>query len=381
MFKKSSVLFSKAKSVIKGVAKRLGLTIIDETENNENDVDKQNKELAIVKNFYYRPDIVYTCLGMRDSMAIWKDGKKITLQRHYLTLFLHEAFAIFKQDSPNIKLGFSKFCSLQPDNVLLLSQSNFWDDILSNVSLNETSTGELFEKTKEDFIEFFHHVSIKRIQSDAFLNDKNNPSVRILQIDFAMSYSCENQNEVQSALWARSSVTLFTAASFFKNECKSYVICSDCHHKDKDTVFVFVNHIYDLIMANCSDSHINDVIWSDELSSEFKNKFMVRLLQYLFKKHNKSFWWKYFATSHGKGVVDGNGGNLKRLVKQKTMSQGGGVIVQSAQDFANLAATLVPSTKVIYISEAEINSEIAAKKPWTNTETILFRDIFLSDSK
>ncbi|KAF2897958.1 hypothetical protein ILUMI_08210 [Ignelater luminosus] len=57
--------------------------------------------------------------------------------------------------------------------------------------IHETSTGELFEKNKEDFIEFLHHVSIKRIQSDAFLNDKNNPSVRILQIDFAMSYSCE----------------------------------------------------------------------------------------------------------------------------------------------------------------------------------------------
>ncbi|KAF2892249.1 hypothetical protein ILUMI_13926, partial [Ignelater luminosus] len=241
------------------VAKRLGLTIIDETEKNEYDVDKQNKELEIVKNFYYRPDIVYTCPGMRDSIAVRKDGKKITLPRHYLTLFLREAFAIFKQDSPNIKLGFSKFCSLRPDNVLLLKHmpleqckcklhenfamklkglkitysQKFWDDILCNVSLNsscwknicdvccnlknmnepnvmsqvpiwkewvktddkkyrlithETSTGELFE-IKEDFIEFLHHVSIKRIQSDAFLNDKNNPSVRILQIDFAISYS------------------------------------------------------------------------------------------------------------------------------------------------------------------------------------------------
>ncbi|KAF2894821.1 hypothetical protein ILUMI_11354 [Ignelater luminosus] len=46
----------KQKSVIKGVAKRLGLKIIDETEKNE------NKELEIVKNFYYRPDIVYHIL-------------------------------------------------------------------------------------------------------------------------------------------------------------------------------------------------------------------------------------------------------------------------------------------------------------------------------
>ncbi|KAF2888347.1 hypothetical protein ILUMI_17826 [Ignelater luminosus] len=192
------------------------------------------------------------------------------------------------------------------------------DDKKYRLIIHETSTGKLFEKIKEDFIEFLHHVSIKKIQSDTFLNDKNNPFVRILQIDFAMSYSCEYQNEVQSALWARSSVTLFTAASFFNNKCKSYVICSDCHSKDKDTVFVFVNHIYDLIMANCTDSLINGAYGA---MNHLQNlKFMVRLLQYLSKKHNKSFWWKYFATSHGKGVVDGIGGNLKRLVKQKARS-------------------------------------------------------------
>ncbi|KAF2896563.1 hypothetical protein ILUMI_09613 [Ignelater luminosus] len=156
----------------------------------------------------------------------------------------------------------------------VMSQVTIWkewvkaNDKKYRLIIHETSTGELFEKIKEDFIEFLHHVSSKRIQTDTFLNDKNNPFIRILQIDFAMSYSCEYQNEVQRALWARSSVTLFTAASFFNNE-------------------------YD-----------------------------------------------------------------------------GGVIVRSAQDFANLVATLVPSTKVIYILEAEINSEIAAKKPWTDTETI-----------
>ena len=36
--------------------------------------------------------------------------------------------------------------------------------------------------------------------------------VRVLQMDFAMNYACEYQNEVQSALWSRESVMLFTAA-------------------------------------------------------------------------------------------------------------------------------------------------------------------------
>ena len=71
---------------------------------------------------------------------------------------------------------------------------------------------------------------------------------------------------------------------------------------------------------------IQSVISSDGPASEFKNKFMVKLLHHLSLKFQRTFMWKYSATSHGKGIVDGIGGNVKRLVKQKMLSQGGNIV-------------------------------------------------------
>lgn len=48
-----------------------------------------------VKDFYFQPNIVYTCPGMRDFITVWSEGKKYKLQKHYLLMFLKEAYALF----------------------------------------------------------------------------------------------------------------------------------------------------------------------------------------------------------------------------------------------------------------------------------------------
>ena len=52
---------------------------------------------------------------------------------------------------------------------------------------------------------------------------------------------------------------------------------------------------------NCNAD--TETIFTDGPSSEFKNKFMMKLLNQLSLQYNKTFEWKYFATFHGKGVV------------------------------------------------------------------------------
>lgn len=263
-----------------------------------------------VKAFYFRPDIVYTCPGANDFVVVWENGIKKTCQKHYLTMYLREAFCIFKEFNSSIKIGFSKFCSLRPKNVLLMKDTpsdqckcithenfmfkvkglkqnycnDWWCKILCDPSLNskcwknecdtcsdgkqitlsmdlskicvwkqwkknsdnklrlvnhETCSGELKDKLIDSIHIMMNHVNLKRIQADEFQKDKLNENVRILQVDFAMSFGCEYQNEVQSALWSRTSVLLFTAASFYKGNCQTYLICSDANAKDKDTVLVF----------------------------------------------------------------------------------------------------------------------------------------------
>ncbi|XP_063222491.1 uncharacterized protein LOC134531000 isoform X3 [Bacillus rossius redtenbacheri] len=213
------------------------------------------------------------------------------------------------------------------------------------------------------------HVNTKRIQHDEFEKDKANGTKRVLEVDFAMSFSCEYQNEIQSALWSRASVVLFTAAVFCNGNCKTYILCSDTNNKDKDTVFVFLDFFYtEILKENSAISE--EIIWSDGPSSEFKNKFMVKTLEILNQKHNRTFTWKYFATSHGKGVVDGVGGNIKRLVRMKMMTQGEGCTIQSAKDFAEVAAQLDTKSHLWYIEEDHIRNEILSQNPWRNVPSI-----------
>ena len=134
----------------------------------------------------------------------------------------------------------------------------------------------------------------------------------VLQINFAMSYSCEYHNEVQGALWSRESVMLVTAVMTYKSQCQTYLIVSDSREKGKDTVAVFIDFLYENCCAHKCEEYI---IWSDGPTYEFKNKFMAKFLQILSQKYQHPFSWKYFTASHGKGVLDGVGGQAKSIVR------------------------------------------------------------------
>ena len=98
-----------------------------------------------------------------------------------------------------------------------------------------------------------------------------------------------------------------------------------------------------------------EVIWTDGPSSEFKNRFTAAFLKQLSGKYNKTFTWKYFASLHGKGVVNGIGGREKSLVRSTVMSkQSSAPVVQSTSDFAAVVSKLMPSTKVILIEDRNI---------------------------
>ena len=88
------------------------------------------------------------------------------------------------------------------------------------------------------------------------------------------------------------------------------------------------------------------IIWSDDLDSEFKNRYMRRLIQRLSPAYKKPFMWKFIATAHGKGVVDSVGGWAKSFVHKKVMSLGKNQsIVQDAESFCKLAKQLNQATK------------------------------------
>ena len=105
-----------------------------------------------------------------------------------------------------------------------------------------------------------------------------------------MAYQCEYQNEIQSALWSRGSVNLFTAASMYKGHCQTYLFTTNSKHKDKNSILVSVEYIYvNFLLKNDNNKLVVEIIWTDGPSSDRKNKYTVEILRRLSEKYNKSF--------------------------------------------------------------------------------------------
>lgn len=64
--------------------------------------------------------------------------------------------------------------------------------------------------------------------------------------------------------------------------------------------------------------------------------------------------WHFFATSHGKGAVDGVGGTVKRCVSAAILSRK--VVVNNASSFAKVAEACCPNIMVILVLERDINA-------------------------
>ena len=224
------------------------------------------------------------------------------------------------------------------------------------IVIKEVRVGEVLDEVQESCGKVKEHQNVKRSQASEFQKDLMDDSGRVLQIDYAMAYQCELQNETMGALWTRGSVNLFACAIYHRSETKPIIFCTDYKRKAKFSTGIFLNMIYSDFMSP-NENIDTEIIWSDGPSSEFKNKYMCFLIQELSKKHGKPFIWKFSATSHGKGVVDGVGGKIKSSVHKKVMSLGKDqAVVQGSKSFAKLTSELSKSTRVIHVSKEKVDA-------------------------
>lgn len=162
---------------------------------------------------------------------------------------------------------------------------------------------------------------IKREQADFFRTKTQQPEEGevIVQMDFSENYETKEQ------------ITIFTAVAWFRSNqevtTKSYVFVSDYLSHDKYAVDVFTKKIIQDL--HISGPHIMHTlhIFSDGAASQFKQKYNLCNITFIpdVKVH-----WHFFATSHGKGSVDGIGGQVKRDAWLAALS---GAKIQNAHDF------------------------------------------------
>jgi len=104
-------------------------------------------------------------------------------------------------------------------------------------------------------------------------------------------------------------------------------------------------------------------IWSDGPSSQFKNRFIATSLNTLEEEFTVKLNWNYFATSHGKGPVDGIGGSLKRQVFDQVIKRK--CLVINAADFVQASKLAGTNIFVQEITEKHIierNSSLDMKQ-------------------
>ena len=74
----------------------------------------------MVKAFYERDDLSRQAPGRKDSKKfLQEDGTRCQVQVRHLTFSILEAYALFKEAYPNVKIGKSKFADLRPKHVLV----------------------------------------------------------------------------------------------------------------------------------------------------------------------------------------------------------------------------------------------------------------------
>ncbi|XP_063222679.1 uncharacterized protein LOC134531076 isoform X2 [Bacillus rossius redtenbacheri] len=223
--------------------------------------------------------------------------------------------------------------------------------------VSETGTvSDCVKKIQMQMIAFKLHQYVKRKQSKHFEDAKKNFSTHdaVIQIDFAENYTAVSQDEIQSAHWTQRQTTIFTAVVWLEcNKVYNYAIISDELSHDKYSVWTFLKTLIQDSKQKMQNIH-HVKIFSDGCAAQFKNRFTVVNLTYFQTDCNISADWNYFATSHGKGAVNGVGGTLKRTVWRKVKSRQ--EIVNSPVEFFQCTERNVKGVTVIFISAEEVKS-------------------------
>ena len=185
------------------------------------------------------------------------------------------------------------------------------------------------------------NLTIDRVAAGDVHSDTDNES--LLQVDFSVNYTCVFQDEVQSAHWQHAQISLFTAALWYEGTLHPIVLTSDNLTHSKGAMVAYIDRLLEEIPETVKKVSI----WSDCPASWF----MVAALKPLQEKNSIEITWNFFATSHGKGPVDGIGGAVKHVVWNSVRSRKN--IVNNASIFTK--ADSASHVKVIEVKPCEID--------------------------
>ena len=225
----------------------------------------------------------------------------------------------------------------------------------------------------KDTLTFRSHVSRIGMQfkEQKYLKENLPPNHVYIHMDFAEDYRCRSQNEIQSAYWSPTQVTIHPVVIYFKqpgaqkSSHRSFVFVSNESHHDATFVFTLIGRLILLlkeIVPNLKMVHY----WTDSPASQYRNKSIFKIISCHDEYFGCSASWNYIQSGHGKGPCDPIGGVAKRKADQAVKK--GSFIIQDAIDFFEWAKQDSSSIKFSYLSIEDY--EISKKFLKANCENL-----------
>ena len=112
----------KRATVVKKLSMEAGCWEVAYPQKQEGPTSLSEHLKATVTEFYVRDEISRQATSKRDSIVVYENNIKKTMQKWHLSMNISKVYQMFKQENPDKKIGKSKFVSLQPGHVLLSSQ-------------------------------------------------------------------------------------------------------------------------------------------------------------------------------------------------------------------------------------------------------------------
>lgn len=198
-----------------------------------------------------------------------------------------------------------------------------------NLSVEKRPLEDIVKILPKELLKFKRHLHIQKTQYKYFREciDGSDEENVVIQVDFSENYKCIRQNEIQSAYFEHSMVSLFTIAIWSGNKNISRVFSTDDHSHSKFSVAYMMKKLVSQTLNDCPNMK-NLKVFSDGCAGQFKNRWIMSSIvnTNIFPINTE---WNFFAPGHGKGKVDGIGGCAKRSAYFRVLS--GTCEVQNAQ--------------------------------------------------
>ena len=174
---------------------------------------------------------------------------------------------------------------------------------------------EMIKSLENEVKNMKDHLKRAHVQYSAFkkerLNAQEDENKLVVQIDWSENLKLRQAQEEKSAYYHEQQISIHAMYCWTYEGNESVAVLSDCTDHRAAAVWASLKPILQRGIAN---GQSNIVIVSDSPTSQYRNKDIFYLNNAFATEHDLSLRWIYLESGHGKGIADGVGAAVKRVI-------------------------------------------------------------------